>query len=107
MNTLIAGLLALATLGGSAALVADCTDLAGQATVCNDSTVDPAGGVIDVDVAVDLHPTPPVAAVLAASAEPTCQDVAGQATVCHDVVADPASGVNADVTADVHPTPPA
>ena len=105
MNTLLAGLLALATLGGSAAMVADCTDVAGQATVCQTFSADPASGVA-ADVTVDVHPTPPVAVGLLVL-DPTCQDVAGQATVCHEVVADPASGVNADVVVDVHPTPPA
>ena len=97
MNTLIAGLVALATLGGTAAIAADCTDLAGQGTLC--ATVDPASGA---DVTLVVDPQPPVAL----AAAPTCQDVAGQADVCYDVAADPASGVNADVTADVHPTPP-
>lgn len=104
MNTLIAALLALATLGGSAAIAADCTDIAGQATVCQEVSADPATGV-SADVVVDVHPTPPVVAL--AVLAPTCQDVAGQATVCHDIAVDPATGVNADVVVDVHPTPPA
>ena len=98
MNTLIAGLLALATLGSTAALAADCTDLAGQGTLC--ATVEPNSGA---DVTIIIDPQPPVLA----AAAPTCTDVAGQATVCHDIVADPASGVSADVVVDVHPTPPA
>jgi hypothetical protein len=99
MNTLIAAILALATLGGSAAIAAECTDVAGQATVCQDVSADPATGV-NADITADVHPTPPVRA----AAE--CVDAAGQATVCHDITADPATGVNADVTVDVHPTPP-
>jgi hypothetical protein len=99
MNTLLAGLLMLATVGGGAAVAADCTDLAGQGTLC--ATVDPASGA---DVSLALEPqVPPVAA---RAAEPTCTDVAGQADVCHDIVADPASGVSADIVVDVHPTPP-
>lgn len=98
MNTLIAGLLALATLGGTAAVTADCTDLAGQGTLC--ATVDPNSGA---DVTVIIDPQPPTDA----AAAPSCTDVAGQATVCHDVAADPATGVSADVVVDVHPAPPA
>ena len=90
MNTLLAGLLMIATLGGTAAVAADCTDLAGQGTLC--ATVDPNSGA---DVTLVLEPQiPPVAA---RAAEPTCTDVAGQADVCHEVVADPASGVSVDV----------
>ena len=91
MNTLIAGLLALATLGGTAAIAADCTDVAGQADVCSDVSADPASGV-NVDVLVDVHPTPPVPAGAAA---PTCQDLAGHGYACAE--ADPASGVGVDV----------
>lgn len=98
MNTLIVGLLALATLGGSAAIAAECVDLAGQGHAC--AAADPAAGTVDVEVVVE--PQPPASDADA----PTCQDVAGQADVCHDVTADPASGVDADVTVDVHPTPP-
>ena len=81
MNPLIAGLLALATLGGpTAAFIAapTCTDIAGQADVCQ-------------EVVVDVHPTPPVAA----AAAPTCQDLAGHGHVCAE--ADPATGVFVDV----------
>jgi len=107
MKTLLAGLLVLATLGGSAAALdashlsaaaaatPTCQDLAGHGSACVDA--DPSSGV-SVTVEVDG------ASVHAAT--PTCTDVAGQATVCQDISADPSSGVNADVTADVHPTPP-
>jgi hypothetical protein len=94
MNTLIAGLLALATLGGTAAVAADCTDLAGQGTLC--ATVDPNSGA---DVTVILDPQPPAAAATA----PTCQDVAGQADLCYEVVADPASGVDVDFLVVIEP----
>jgi hypothetical protein len=67
-----------------------CTDVAGQADVCQEVTADPASGV-DADVLVDVHPTPPVAAARAA---PTCQDLAGHGYVCAE--ADPASGVSVD-----------
>ena len=107
MNLLATALLALATLGSSAAIAADCTDLAGQGTLCQDVSVDPASGV-DADVVLTLAPSvpplpPPPAAALAA---PTCQDLAGQGFVCHDVSADPASGVNADVVVYVEPSVP-
>jgi hypothetical protein len=115
MKTLLVGLLALTTLGGGAAALAPvavhafaadptCTDVAGQATLCQEVAADPATGVL-VYANADVHPTPPVAAT--AAADPTCTDVAGQATVCQEIAADPATGVLVDVDVDVHPTPPA
>lgn len=113
MKTLIVGLLALATLGGAAAVQSGalpalaaaptCTDVAGQATLCHEVVADPATGVL-VTVDADVHPTPPVRA---AAAAPTCTDVAGQATVCHEAAADPATGVIVYADVSVHPAPPA
>jgi hypothetical protein len=108
MKTLLAGLLALATLGGAAASLAPgallssaadpaCTDLAGQATVCQEVVADPASGV-SVYADADVHPTPPVSAS-AAAADPTCQDLAGHGSAC--VEADPSSGVFVDVVVNV------
>lgn len=105
MNILATALLAFATFG-TAAVAADCTDLAGQGTLCSDVQADPNSGV-DADVVLTLTPTvPPLAPVALAAAEPTCQDLAGQGFVCHDVVADPNSGVDADVVVYVEPQVP-
>lgn len=110
MNAILSALLALATLGSTAAVAADCTDLAGQGTLCQSVSADPASGV-DVDVVLTLAPSvpplpPPPALATASAADPTCQDLAGQGYVCHEVSADPASGVDADVLVVIAPNPP-
>jgi hypothetical protein len=65
MNTWTAGLLALTIVGAAAIALAPgaaadptCTDLAGQASVCQEVAADPATGVY-VYVNVDVHPAPP------------------------------------------------
>lgn len=107
MNLFVTALVAFATLGSTAALAADCTDLAGQGTLCQEVSVDPSSG-IDADVVLTLTPTvpplpPPPALAVAA---PTCQDLAGQGSACYEVVADPATGVDADVVVVIAPNPP-
>lgn len=109
MNLIATALIAFATLGSTAAIVADCTDLAGQGTLCQDVSVDPASG-IDADVVLTLTPTvpplPPPPGLAVASAAAECTDLAGQGFVCHEVSADPASGVDADVLVYIEPSVP-